>query len=288
LTDPKLGICSHRTNASEVGGDSATPSALRLLWSSGIECFDLDVVQTRDGALLAAHPSRLQSFLSTTSPRNAGLRSDLYSHAQLKTWGASETAIPLLKDVAEEFSSLVRQKLLATVGSAGSAKDSLLLLDLKGAAFSRVGVTAVAHLVKELGIQDNTLVWVPDTHPRAAELVEAARQAAPELGLLQGFPDRRSGWGRTAVGDSFRAVGPVVNAPRELFAEAAARRLPAFAWLVNSRRDLLKAAEVGSRFVISDEPVAMLREAEASDARRRAGGGGHSARGCPQCAASVA
>lgn len=142
-----------------------------MLWAEGIDCFDIDILVTKDGVLLVSHPQKLQEIVKSPAPDDVAKHPEKYDHSQIVNWGGSEDVIPTLETVLREFARLIRDKNdNFTDGYVSDpSHEPVLLLDFKGAAFDPLPVVAAIKYADNLNILHHVMVWILDNHPQAGK-----------------------------------------------------------------------------------------------------------------------
>jgi hypothetical protein len=220
LSNRPLATCAHRANAAELlkllqgSGSSSGASKMQqlgslqeqmsALWSNGITCFDLDVVQLAGGDFVIGHPVDLahKASRSRSSSDKKLAPEQLHKHdlAELRAAGVDAAAAPALHTVLLHFAQLQRSKppgsnsnkskqqgrsklAAVSVVEAAEKRDSwqqvpLLALELKGPA--SVSVEAwqdVITAVNSAGVADATVLWLRQPAGAATAAAASVRRA---------------------------------------------------------------------------------------------------------------
>jgi hypothetical protein len=160
---------------------------MSALWSYGVTCFDVDVVQLAGGDFVIGHPADLAHKASSSSSNVAPDLLHEHDLAELRAAGVDAAAAPALHTILRHFAQLRRSrppgssnskskqhgrsssssKLAAvSVVDAAENRDSwqqvpLLALELKGpASISVEAWQDVISAVKSAGIEDSTVLWL--------------------------------------------------------------------------------------------------------------------------------
>jgi hypothetical protein len=239
LSNRPLATCAHRANAAELlkllqgsGGRSdaskkqqlgSLQEQMTLLWSNGMTCFDLDVVQLAGSDFVIGHPVDLAHKASRSSSSNKKLAPEqLHKHdlAELRAAGVDAAAAPALHTVLRHFAQLQRNKppgsnsnkskqqghgsssklAAVSVVEAAEKRDSwqqvpLLALELKGpASISTEAWLDVISAVKSAGITDSTVLWLRQPPGAAAAAASVRRVLLEGSGTAAGasISDRSS------------------------------------------------------------------------------------------------
>lgn len=189
-------VCSHRGNASELIQSPADGGGylrgIELLWHKGVRCFDVDLVQTRDGEVVVGHPAVLASKIRPGRATNifsqlfgwgfAPNMSQLSPADQLLQWrlpqlramGLTSDMAPTVQEAFQVLARLVSESntsgtsspLLtgrtALCGRRGglAAGAPLLMMELKGvAAHSKESFARVAESAAAAGVADSVVLW---------------------------------------------------------------------------------------------------------------------------------
>lgn len=207
-------VCSHR-GAGAPGLEPGSIRAIRALLHAGISCFDMDLVATRDGALLVGHPTYLRdrlwrALLQPASGAAAAaaaappLPVSAYGAAQLQAAAKAVGMAPLprLDELLGLLGSAVPAPAppaaaasappAATAASGGAAAESspytvFVSLELKAEAISFANAVAVLEAAKVAGLRPEQVALVLPLDGALARQL-AAREAT--------LPPRDRGWHR--------------------------------------------------------------------------------------------
>ncbi|KAL6763082.1 hypothetical protein V8C86DRAFT_2507102 [Haematococcus lacustris] len=290
--DTDVKVCSHRLKVDGLG-DSARQSVverMQVLAAQGVTCYDIDVVATREGFMLVAHPQALQEMLlrhNVSGPVQALTLAEL----QAAVGGPARLAqlAPLLTDLLREFSALPGSR---ERGGGEEQEAPQLFVELKGRAFSSSGLQYIAQQLDMLGISQTVSIWFPPGQPGDVELLRRVREAhGLRLKAGRSYIDSLAGplpgSPRTAVQSEvteqdkfFDFLGPSLAAqPAQLFLDIQRSGLPMVLWVVDTQPGLEQALKVGASCVISNKPLhiqALLKQMRRSNCSHGEAGFRHS------------
>ncbi|KAK9862781.1 hypothetical protein WJX84_010739 [Apatococcus fuscideae] len=240
---------------------TGTLKAFQALWKTGIHCFDMDAVLTKDGHVLVTHPKRIQAALNST--KTAPLEQNVQNLQldQVRELGAPAALFPEVDELLEAFAESVKDY----PGGAGSqqmliqgapSRGPLLFLEFKDKAFSAAAVSQVSEAVKRLGLEKNVAMFlVSDAHQERL----VAEDISWEGLFIRGYMDAQQSPDGVWVPDTpsirrdllqrHSMVGPSIKLPVAFFAELATAtdHQPAYVWNVDDASGLQKAINVSAQ-----------------------------------------
>jgi len=285
-------VCSHQLlnapNSSpslfNTASNTETPdgslAAMRSFWTSGVRCFDIDVVTLKDGNLLASHPSRLAKSTN-------GAKAEDHSLSSIRNQGADPVEFPLLEDILEEFSRLRQQAHEPPFYTSSDRKiglrhatnfplqGALLNLDLKGPHLTEEQLQKITHQITSMGIKENVAILVAALLPGekgpgidilrilgSKQSLTSHRYPAVRLGLV--LRDRVSedlDVSRIKAiveeySSSLWLLAPSFKFSKDWFHQIQRTiPLPITAWTIDSAEDLEIARQAGISTVIANRPM---------------------------------
>ncbi|PSC67682.1 glycerophosphodiester phosphodiesterase isoform A [Micractinium conductrix] len=256
-------VCSHRGRvAPEEGVAAGSLPAYGVLQKRGIWCYDIDFILTSDGSLLATHPSDMQAAIDAAGKggsKDMAARSHEHPLADIRAAGADEERFPTAETLIKALAaSLTEAGLLWQPSKAEGAPDytelPVLLMDLKGPAFTAAIINAIASVAESAAVSAAAHVALFTTTPQQLELVQ--QQTQWKGPLIKAYMDREDPAPLLRVVElaPFAMLGPSIKMADSFFAAASHVGKPVLAWTVDSPGDLHRAAEAGVSAVISNRP----------------------------------
>lgn len=254
-----LQICAHRGAAPEAGLMYPNLDTIQALWQFQVRCYDIDSLQTKDDALLVAHPSVLQAELG----ENASIvRSGIADAtlAELRKIGVREDVVPLLSSVLEEFADLSQYYKEPT------AVIPMMMIELKGLSLNEVALRKIVSMGKKLEIVQHIALYFPRANLSLAQFTRSL-DSEVHIGLI--VPDIVLDTSNEHVNSSqqmtqdeksvFDVIAPSIKVDTNIFDEAKRNNMVIATWNLDSKDSMWKSIASGANFGTSNTPFKFRR-----------------------------
>eukprot|EP01025_Chloroclados_australasicus_P010326 TRINITY_DN14158_c0_g3_i2.p1 TRINITY_DN14158_c0_g3~~TRINITY_DN14158_c0_g3_i2.p1 ORF type:complete len:340 (-),score=32.70 TRINITY_DN14158_c0_g3_i2:272-1291(-) len=262
----RLSICSHRANSTEFQGVfPGSMEAMRVLWKAGIRCFDMDVIQTSDRALLASHPDAIETFIGRDKfNRTEPLQSFVaeISKDQLRSLGASNDNFPTLEAVMALFSQLYHNEENQQGWNELGVRSPMFCLELKGNAINQDAVQYVAFLTKSMKLEGQVVMWMSAS--KESYIMMDKVQSQVDIKFAAIMQDRRTDENGSFIPfepeltseilTNFQIFGPSIKLSSSWYERALQSQRPLFSWVIDDEKSMTKALQVGASVAISNFP----------------------------------
>ncbi|CAD7697887.1 unnamed protein product [Ostreobium quekettii] len=250
-TAAEIEVCAHRGAAPELGFPRPGRNAIRAAWEHKICCFDIDVMQTKDGHLVVAHPRQLQECVGDQmlDPRHMA---DSYTLQELLDKGIGECDIPKVDSLLEEFSALLKKGI--------PQRRPMISIELKGSSLNGANIGRILDMAKELSIVQYLYFWFG--LESGLDLVRDMKESAPGVhgGLVYKDRDRiqmntEAEKISPRVSGLYDTIVPSVNLEEALFAEARDKNKTIAVWTINDEEQMWRSMQLGAHYGISEWPL---------------------------------
>ncbi|KAL3944937.1 MAG: hypothetical protein SGBAC_000971 [Bacillariaceae sp.] len=244
---------------------------MTAFWNHGIRCFDIDVVNTKDGQLIAAHPAILGPKIKPNDSKTP-FDPAAFTLEEMRRMGADEEGHPLLNTVLKHYSTLINtdattRKPYFTENSE-YIQGSLFHLDLKGPNLTSKDVNDVTAKLLELEIQKNVAVCAGalkdgEVGPGYDMLKHLGQN--PSTGTMSLVLRDREENDRNVdmVHDivqknkAIRSYASSYKFDKEFFLKI--RGLPIITWTIDDEKTLIYSIESGAAGVVSNHPMQLQK-----------------------------
>ena len=229
-TDVKTEIVAHRAGA--VFAPENTLAALRTAISSGADMAEIDVQQTRDGALVILHDSNLK--------RTTGLDADI--------WDVDEKTVKSL-DAGSSFSSDFRGEPVPTLKEMlDAAKDRIqLMIELKSTGHEHGLVEKTVEQIRAAHMEQECIIASMDL-----ELLEKSKELAPEIRTVYITALLYSDLYDLSYVDGYSVETTSLTSIMLLQAHIEGKKV--YAWTANRENNIEKILRMGADGLVTDNP----------------------------------
>mmetsp|Transcript_10624 Transcript_10624/g.39024 ORF Transcript_10624/g.39024 Transcript_10624/m.39024 type:complete len:445 (+) Transcript_10624:168-1502(+) len=275
----ELQVCSHQVSVevdlvrkrkliqSTPGDASDVLLTLVALWEEGVNCFDLDVLVTREGELVVGHPRHLPATLEGESHHMHD-----FSVAELQRHSKG-IQFPHLDHVLALLASLVKTEAMIPepfkMHQPNQSSSKLFLEVKQQAQLDERVIVRLADMILKHEAQGLVVLWLIGGQARTENL-ERLRSRYPWLQCIKGFRDHEVDAEGAKVPLFYRAedldarafdfLGPSVHLPIKV-RKAMDAQSPGHvvSWVVDNDTTLLRAVEGRAAAVISNRPLHLMQ-----------------------------